>query len=76
LVQEHALGTPQNPAARAQIEGKFLLGAGRRLGSAPSQELLTDLNGLDRVTDCAELIGSSRQVSSGFAGAAHPATTL
>jgi 2-methylcitrate dehydratase PrpD len=76
LVQEHALGTPQNPAARAQVEGKFLLGAGRRLGSAPSQELLTDLNGLDRVTDCAELIGSSRQVSSGFAGAAHPATTL
>jgi 2-methylcitrate dehydratase PrpD len=76
LVQEHALGTPQNPAARAQVEGKFLLGAGRRLGSVPSQELLADLNGLDRVTDCAELIGNSRQVSSGYAGAARPATTL
>jgi 2-methylcitrate dehydratase PrpD len=76
LVQEHALGTPQNPAARAQVEGKFLLGAGRRLGSVPSQELLTDLNGLDRVTDCAEMIGRSRQVSSGYAGAAHPASTL
>jgi len=76
LVQEHALGTPQNPAARAQVEGKFLRAASRRLGSAPSQELLTDLNGLDRVADCAELIRSSRQVSSGHAGAAHPATTL
>jgi len=76
LVQVHALGTPQNPAARARVEGKFLLAAGRRLGSASSQELLTDLNGLDRVADCAELIGSSRQVSVGYADAAHQATTL
>ena len=65
IAAEHALGTPRNPATRAQIEGKFLLGAGRRLGSAPSKELLTDLNGLDGVTDCAELIRRSRQISSG-----------
>jgi 2-methylcitrate dehydratase PrpD len=65
IAAEHALGTPRNPATRAQIEGKFLLGAGRRLGSAPSKELLTDLNGLDGVTDCAELVRRSRQISSG-----------
>jgi 2-methylcitrate dehydratase PrpD len=60
IVVEHALGTPRNPATRGQIEGKFLLGAGRRLGSAPSQELLTELIGLNGVTDCAALIRRSR----------------
>ena len=39
-------------------------GGAARLG-AQRQELLTELSGLDGVTDCAELIRRSRQVSSG-----------
>jgi 2-methylcitrate dehydratase PrpD len=75
VLQEHALGTPQYPATRAQVEGKFLLGAAARLGPALSGELLAELSELDRVADCAELIRRSRQVNSGCADAAHPAAS-
>jgi len=64
IAAEHALGTP-GTRRQGPGRGQVPAGAGRRLGSAPSKELLTDLNGLDGVTDCAELIRRSRQISSG-----------
>ena len=56
----HALGTPQCPATRAQVEDKFLRYAAPRLGRPRSKELLAELAGLDQVGDCANLIRRSR----------------
>ncbi|MGH3069580.1 MAG: MmgE/PrpD family protein [Streptosporangiaceae bacterium] len=61
--QEHALGTPQLPATRSQVEGKFLRAARTRLSPGLGEELLADLSGLDRVPDCSDLIRRSREVS-------------
>jgi 2-methylcitrate dehydratase PrpD len=58
--QDHALGTPQNVATRAQIEGKFVPGAAARLGPEPSGELLAGLTRLDQVADCADLLRLTR----------------
>jgi 2-methylcitrate dehydratase PrpD len=74
IQQEHALGTPQCPATRAQIEAKFLRGAAAKLGPALSEELLSELSGLDQVADCADLLRRSRPVSPGIA-VAHPASS-
>lgn len=69
---DHALGTPQRPATRAQVEDKFLRYATPRLGVVRSKELLAELNGLDQADDCADLIRLSRPMSSGDADAARP----
>jgi 2-methylcitrate dehydratase PrpD len=60
--QENALGTPQNPATPAQVEEKFLRYASARLGPARSGDLLAQLNGLDQVADCADLLRLTRPV--------------
>jgi 2-methylcitrate dehydratase PrpD len=60
--QDHALGTPQHPAARYQVEAKFLHGAAGRLGPAPAEDLLARLNRLDEAADCAGLLGLTRRV--------------
>ena len=54
--QDYALGTPQLPAAPAQVRDKFLAGAAARIGQAPAEALLGRLSHLDQVTDCADLL--------------------
>jgi 2-methylcitrate dehydratase PrpD len=58
--QQHALGTPQHPAAPAQTEGKFLQYASARLGAEGGEELLAQLKNLDQLADCAELLRLTR----------------
>jgi len=61
--QEHALGTPQLPASREQLGGKFRDNARTRLSSQPADELAADLNDLDSVGDCADLLARTRRAS-------------
>ena len=61
--QEHALGTPQLPASREQLGGKFRDNARTRLSSQPADELAADLNDLDSVGDCADLLALTRRAS-------------
>ena len=63
--QEHALGTAQFPATRAQIEDKFLQGAQTRLAPAAAEELLAMLSHLDDVGDCADLVRLTRPPPAG-----------
>ena len=57
---EHALGTPQSPASRTQVEDKFLRYAAPRLGAGRSKDLLAEVAGLDQAGDCADLIRRTR----------------
>ena len=61
--QDHALGTPQHPASRAQVGEKFAGNAAARLGAARAGELLAGFSRLDEVPDCAPLIALTRQPS-------------
>ena len=57
---EHALGTPQCPATRAQVQDKFLRYAASRLGMVRGKELLAGLTRVDQAEDCADLIRGTR----------------
>ncbi len=61
ICSDHALGTPQHPASRAQVEEKFAGNAAARLGPARAGELLAGFSRLDEVPDCAPLIALTRQ---------------
>ena len=58
--QDHALGTPQNPAPRTQVEAKFLQGATTRLGPERAEDLLAQLVNPDQIADCANLLRRAR----------------
>lgn len=67
----HNLGSAQNPMSAAQLEDKFLAGAGRVGTDAAARRLLASLRGLPTATDLAEVTASLAGLDAGLA-AGHP----